>query len=160
MNAPSPGSTRLVRCVAGLLPLAVAVTLIVAGVSKLLDVPEFLESLSSWSTIPHRVRLFAALAVPCAELTLGMMIVLGISRRIATAAAAVLLGVFTIAIIIQLLRGEMVGCRCFGSLVSYRSTQEAATWMLARNTLLFVASIIATLWMPGDRTVDCSALGG
>lgn len=121
----------------------IGIVLAVAGGSKLLDVPAFRESLEHWSTVPWFLKEFVAISVPVAETVVGLMILLRLRERAALIGAAALLTVFTSGIIMQLFMGEMVGCRCFGTLLVFRETQDSVYWMLWRNGALLVIVVCA-----------------
>lgn len=133
------------RLIYRLVSAAFGLVLLVAGASKVYDIPAFRESLEHWSTVPWFLREFVSLSVPLAESALGLMIVLRIRERAALICGAALLAAITSAIIIQLLRGEMVGCRCFGTMLVFRETQDSASWMLWRNGVLLAMAVFAIL---------------
>jgi len=125
--------------------LSVGLVLFFAGAVKCYDVPSFRASLEYWSTIPWFLKEFVSLSVPVAEALFGLMILLRFHERAALIGGAVLLAAITSAVTVQLLKGEMVGCRCFGTMLVFRETQGSASWMLWRNGLLLAMAVFAIL---------------
>jgi hypothetical protein len=110
----------------------VGVVLLIAGAAKLTS--------RQW---PAQAELLGvprglAKAIPVLELAVGVALVAGVSY--AGGAAIVLLGGFTVFLVMALLRGVEAPCACFGSL----STRPVSWWSVVRNVVL-IALAVASL---------------
>jgi len=74
-----------------------------------------------------------ALIMPWTELICGVMLVLGLRTRAAAVLAGSMLTVFTIAIVITLIREIPIGCGCFTSVedpLSWKTLIRDLVWLL------------------------------
>jgi len=121
--------------IAFLARVALGVVLLVAGVSKRADPtwPAAAAELGAprWS-IP---------VVPFAELALGALLVTGFGRPWAAWATVVLLGAFTLLLIVRLAQGRRPRCACFG----VRSAKPIGPWSVVRNVSLIALALVAAL---------------
>ncbi len=88
---------------------------LIYGLAKLLDLPSFVEGAVSWDVLgPAIVRPLARL-LPFAEVFVGASLLLGFTVQLAATGAALILGTFAIAIILNLIKGRRVPCFCAGA---------------------------------------------
>jgi hypothetical protein len=80
-----------------------------------------------------------ALALVTLEAAVGLWLVVGVSARLAAAAACVLLVSFAVAQLTVLARGMSIGCGCFGRTESVSRGTTFRTSLLAVAALLVVA---------------------
>jgi hypothetical protein len=142
--AEPPGRTLLARWCAH----PVFLTFVLAGCMKALDLPAFAAGLSSWSLVPRRLALPLAFAIPAAELVTAGLWFLTPRRSTAVLACALLLIVFTAALLAQYLAAPPPSCNCTGRLRLFRESQQSALWSAARNLgmlVLLAPMIRATL---------------
>jgi hypothetical protein len=74
----------------------------------------------------------AAALLPWAEIALGVMALVNLYGVLASAVLLCLLGAFTVAIAINLVRGRRPACNCFGDL----SSTPITWWLVGRNVAL------------------------
>src|SRR6266700_735 len=99
-----------------LLRATLAAVLIAAGAAKLADTRSFAMTLIGLG-IPVRHRRLVrslALAIPFIEVGVGLTMVSGIFPTVANGCALVLLGSFSLVVLVALYKRIPVACRCFG----------------------------------------------
>lgn len=125
--------------------VALGVTFILAALPKIADPPAFAHMIYNYRMLPGPLVNFLALFLPWLELFAGAALVLGIWRRPAGIAVALLLLVFVAAIAFNLARGHAVDCGCFDVRSAGKSREELLRdmgWVLARDLgLLLLAAI-------------------
>jgi uncharacterized membrane protein YphA (DoxX/SURF4 family) len=99
------------------------ITLLAAGIPKLIGNEEFRDVLRDYSLLPNTAVRVVAWTIPCSELAVGLGLVFGTHPVIALAVTALGFVVFAIAIAVNLTRGRSVDCGCFGS-----SRRSEASW--------------------------------
>ena len=128
--------------------IALGVIFIAAALPKVLDPPSFAHMIYNYRLIPGPLVNLMALVMPWFELLCGVALVLGIWRRTSALFVGALLGVFIVAISINLARNNPVNCGCFDVTSANKSREELLAemrWVLARDTgmLLMVAQVLA-----------------
>lgn len=124
--------------------LLLAAVLGVAGVAKLLDRDGSRRALLDFGA-PARIVGPTALVLPLVELGAAAALVPDVSARWGALVALGLLGVFSVAIGVALVRGRRPSCHCFGRLHS-----APAGWRtLLRNTGLAALAGTVVLLVPG-----------
>ncbi len=139
-----PGSARAgrvtARAVVAWLPrVGLGVLFIAAGASKLRDPAGLAQEISSYQLFVQAAP-YLAIALPAAEIVAGLALLLGPRpwRAAGAAAIALLLVMFTGAVVWALVRGLDIDCACFGA------GSGAVTWKtFGRNAILLVAAAIA-----------------
>ena len=96
------------------LRLYIGVVFIYAGMHKIHSPLEFADTLADYRLLPHWSVNLVAVVLPWMELIAGMFLILGLRTKLAATILAILLAVFTGAILINVLRGEQISCGCFG----------------------------------------------
>lgn len=128
-----------------------------AGLSKLADLAGSRRALEAFG-VPRRGAPGLAVVLPLAELAVsGVLLPSGTARAGALGSAA-LLSAFTIAIAVNLVRGRMPECRCFGQVHSTR-----VSWgTVARNVILTAAAVAIVVAGPGAglAAIPAVAAGG
>lgn len=97
--------------------LGVGMFLAVSALSKALNFAWFVKTLGRYHLAPESLRRPIACLTIGAESTCGVMLTVGIATTLASYAAFVLLSMFTIAVVINLIRGRYdleCGCSGFG----------------------------------------------
>jgi uncharacterized membrane protein YphA (DoxX/SURF4 family) len=98
----------------------------------------FAISIDSYQVLPLWAVEFIARTLPWLELLLGALLIAGIWRGVAAAAATLLLGVFFGLMIRAIAKGMQIDCGCFGS-------GERLSWMtLLRDGALLASSLFVT----------------
>jgi len=162
------GSTPLNR--ASLLTLhCIAAIILFAGLSKLWHLPDFLGSLSTWSTLPSWLTPAIAVGIPVAEGLLGVLWFAGCRGLRVLSLIGVLLVLFTVAYSVQWIVSGPPECRCLGRILAFERSEEGAVATLARNGLLLFAYSVAvaaramssrdgraSVWSRPKRWVPCT----
>jgi uncharacterized membrane protein YphA (DoxX/SURF4 family) len=125
--------------------VALGVIFILAALPKIADPPAFAHMIYNYRMLPGGLVNVLALFLPWFELFAGAALVLGVWRRPAGVAVALLLLVFVAAIAFNLTRGHAVDCGCFDVKAAGKSREELLRdmgWVLARDLgLLLLAAI-------------------
>lgn len=136
---------------ASVLALALAALWTASGVHKLRDPEAFTSALAAYALLPQQAIDVVARALPLIEITVAIGLLLPVSRAAAALVSTMLLGLYALAIAINLRRGRReLDCGCFG--FGRRSTISVA--LLWRNGALVLASFAAGLLPRTVRALD------
>jgi uncharacterized membrane protein YphA (DoxX/SURF4 family)/peroxiredoxin len=139
------------------LRLLLAGVFVVAAVGKLLDLEGSRTAMRDFR-VPERLQGVAAVALPLAELAVGVALVLSSTARWGAIGAMLLLLAFIGGITAALRRGQAPACHCFGQFHS----EPAGSGTLVRNGLLLVVATFVAVAGPGpalDTWVSDSSVG-
>lgn len=117
-----------------------------AGVSKLVDLPEFALSLRGWKVIPESLRSAAVLSVPVVEVVLSGLWLINVRRAATTVALMVFISVVTAVYLAEALLYQAPECGCMGGLGSGLEFVQSWPGLLAKNVLIIAA--LAAFWLP------------
>src|SRR5215469_8078738 len=106
----------------------------------------FAMSVDAYHVLPEWGAVAVARTLPWLELTLAVLLVSGIWKRIALPAASVLLAVFFGLMVRSYARGEGIDCGCFGP------GEAISPITLLRDGALLASSLILTVSAFGSRT--------
>jgi len=124
--------------------LALALLFATSAYHKLRDLRRFEAILANYRLLPSRITAAAAPAFPLVEIGLATALVIPGTGGPASLAAAALLGVYSLAIGINLARGRRdIDCGCGGD-----AGQSIGPGLLARNALLIAIAIGAAVPAP------------
>jgi uncharacterized membrane protein YphA (DoxX/SURF4 family) len=106
----------------------------------------FAQSIDSYQVLPLWAVELVARTLPWAELLIGLLLIVGLWRRISTAAASLLLLVFFALMVRAYAKGMEIACGCFGP-------GEAISWrtLLRDGALLAGALFLAAVSFLGRR---------
>lgn len=131
-----------------LIRVLLALLLLGASLHKFSDRNQFSGILAAYQLVPAALLPLLVIAVPLLELTLGLAWLTGIQLGSAAIATTLLLSTYTLAIAINLLRGNVdIDCGCgFGS-SSQAATgyQRLSAGLLLRNSLLIALTLLPLL---------------
>lgn len=127
----------------------------VAGLAKLSDRDNVVAA-SEALGLPQRFSPFAARALPVMELALAVALLVTTTARLALLVAAVLLTIFTAAMLRTLHHGLAVVCRCFGG----ASDRPIGPSSVLRNVLLLAVAILGLMAANGGAVSLFDWLGG
>ncbi len=116
-----------------------------AAVSKLGDPRTFVEAVRAYDATPDWLARGIGYGLPVLELCLGVVLIVGVTVRIAAAVSALLLLVFLIGIIQAAARGLQLECGCFGG-GGTTTAGTSYTWDIIRDLLLLAAAVLLVLW--------------
>jgi len=117
---------------------------IYAAVPKMLDPFSFAVAVYNYKMLPGFAVGLVAAALPWLELLIGILLVAGVRVQVSSLISTGMLVVFTLAILINTLRGIDVDCGCF-------STDRSIGWAaVAEDSLFTLLSLWCLLCVP-DR---------
>jgi uncharacterized membrane protein YphA (DoxX/SURF4 family) len=93
--------------------IALGVLFVSAALPKIVDPPSFAHMVYNYRLLPGPLVNPTALAMPWAELMMGIALICGIWRRTAASLVGALLLLFIVVISFNLLRGNAIDCGCF-----------------------------------------------
>ena len=126
------GGRRVHRYLALVFRLVVGGVFIYASMAKINYTGEFAEIIAAYQLVPFWAVNLLAVTLPWAELICGLMMVAGVRSKAAAIAISAMLGVFTVAIVISLLRQTPIDCGCFHNI------DEPMTWTTAVRDLIWL----------------------
>ncbi|MEV7230287.1 MauE/DoxX family redox-associated membrane protein [Polymorphospora sp. NPDC051019] len=95
--------------------LGLAAVWLLAGASKVGDLAASGRAVAAYEVMPYDVAKIVGAALPFVEITLGVLLLLGVATRLAAAVSAALLVVFVAGITSAWVRGLTIDCGCFGT---------------------------------------------
>lgn len=120
-----------------ILRLFLATIFVVAAASKLSDREGTRNAVAAFG-VPTGLIAFAGIALPIVELLVAAMLIPAVTSWYGAVGAVVLLGAFTIAIIVQLIKGNTPDCHCFGQI----SSGSIGYSTVFRNLVLITPAIV------------------
>lgn len=94
--------------------LALGAMLFYAGFSKLGALSTFADAIANYRVLPAQMTTAIAVVLPWWEITIGILLVLGLWQRAAALLALLLFTIFALAAGSAVLRGLDIRCGCFG----------------------------------------------
>lgn len=117
---------------------------IYAGLSKINNIGAFTVAIATYGIVSYSIAEIMAMVLPWVELIGGIFLVAGIGAPFCAAIIALLLALFSTAILINLLRGASLDCGCFhspvarpGSLISWWKFAEDVIWLIMTLHVFF-----------------------
>ena len=143
----------LKRCLAHpwvglLLRIYVGGVFIYASMYKINYPGEFAETIASYQLVPFWAVNLMALVMPWTELVSGILMVLGVRTKSAAAAIGGMLVMFSVAIVITLLRGIPIGCGCF------TSVEEPLGWDTLGRDLVWLIMTLHVYFFPSGLQLE------
>jgi putative oxidoreductase len=119
---------------------ALAAVLLWAAIPKLVDPAAFATDITNYRLVPEGWAGAIALMLPVLELVVAGALVIGLEARGAAVVAALMLAIFSAAMVQAMARGIDLECGCFGETV-----QATVGWdSIARNAILVaLAGLVA-----------------
>jgi putative oxidoreductase len=136
----SLASRPILRIGRSLLRLAIAALFLFAAITKLVDPSSFAQQIANYQLTPWPATAGLSVFLPALELCVGIGLLLGRWESGALVWVAILLTMFSGALLSAIVRGLSIDCGCFG-----RSIENTGTlWPLIRNLALLV--VTGFLW--------------
>ena len=133
---------------------------LVAGALKVGDLAGSGRAVNAYRLFPYDVAKVIGAAQPFLEITLGLLLLVGLGVRVSAGISAVLLVIYIAGIASAWARGLRIDCGCFsagGTLAAGQTPQYA--WDLVRDTGFLLLSGIL-LWRPRTRySIDGMLMG-
>ena len=139
--------------------LILAIVFVVSAVAKLRDRDGSREAVRGFG-VPTALVGVVAGGLPFAELTCAVLLILpDPAATVGAVASLLLLGVFTLAVVVNLLRGNRVDCHCFGSVGDqgeigwHTVARNVAFMLLAAISLIETGSLVSVPGVLIDMTL-------
>ncbi len=124
----------------------IAVVFLRAGIVKLTSRKAFRLAVANYEILPVGLTPAAAVIIPAAEVTAGLLLLLGVLPAVVAAVLAALLVCFSAAIAVNLARGRTFDCGCGNS----RVAPQTISWRhVAVNTVLAASAAAISVAPPG-----------
>lgn len=95
--------------------IAIGVLMAWAGMAKIGDLRGFAEQLHNFRMMPVPIENLIAISLPWIELVAALALIFGVRARAGALLAGAMLGTFTVAVLVAMLRGLDIECGCFGT---------------------------------------------
>jgi uncharacterized membrane protein YphA (DoxX/SURF4 family) len=109
---------------------------------------EFAETIASYQLLPFWAVNVTALIMPWVELVIGVLLVLGVRTKAAAALVGGMLALFSLVILVTLLRGIPIGCGCF------TSVEDPLGWGTLGRDLLWLAMALQVYFSPSALQLE------
>ncbi len=130
------------RRIAFALRLFLGGLLVYASHDKLFDPQPFANAVDNYQILPYSLVNMAAIALPWIEMVTGLCLIAGVFAPGAGLVATGMFAVFTVALVIAVLRGLNINCGCF----SLEEGAEKVSWLAASGrAVLTAAGVFVTL---------------
>lgn len=116
---------------------ALGQTLLLSSIAKLGNRDAFRDSVARFDLLPPAAIGPVASLLPRLELILGAMLAVGLSTTLVSFATTSLLALLTLAVTVNLARGRIIDCGCFGPF-----SQPITWWTLVRNVSLMWLGLV------------------
>lgn len=110
----------------------IAIFFIFTGSLKIFSFPQFVFSIQEFDLLPHSTILPVAIIIVLSEMFSGLGMALNICTKQISIFLILLMSLFSVGIVINLLRGNVIDCNCFGNYFS----SELSWWSVIRNLVL------------------------
>ncbi len=113
---------------------------IYASMSKLSSPAAFAEAIAFYQIVPYWFVNFFAVVLPWIEFVCGFFLIIGLRTRSVTCVISLLLIIFTVGILINLMRGVPIDCGCFsnaGNRISWWDMLRDLLWLLFAVQIFF-----------------------
>ena len=114
---------------------------IFSGIFKAIDPYSFSKVIILYKIIPEIVVPYAAIVVPYVELMVGSLLIIGFRIRSVSFISILLMIVFTIAITVNVIRGESFDCGCF-ELSRFGINEDVSVKLIIRDIVILVVFYI------------------
>jgi hypothetical protein len=142
MSATPPNSPGALARIAPLAAILTGLVLCISAFTKFLGPKAFVSVVSDYGLFPDWSVLPVATGVTALELALGLMLVSGIGRRVATRIALPLVVLF-IVLVSRAISTGMTGCGCFGEVIEIPPRIE-----LGLDAVLLL--LLGIVWRAGE----------
>jgi uncharacterized membrane protein YphA (DoxX/SURF4 family) len=126
-----------------------------AGASKVGDLAGSVRSVHAYQLSSYDVSVVVGSTLPFVEIVAGLLLVIGLATRLATAVTAMLLAAFTVGIASAWIRGLSIDCGCFGGGAELAAGQSPKYGVeIARDLALLAVAALLVLWPTTAWSLD------
>ncbi|HEX3282091.1 MAG TPA: MauE/DoxX family redox-associated membrane protein [Pyrinomonadaceae bacterium] len=129
-----------------LVRIALSVVFSLAGITKLMDQPGTREAVKNFGA-PEASAPAVAVILPFIELAIAIGLLFSESAAVSSISGLLLLGVFIVAISVNLARGQTHDCHCFGQLYS-----RPLGWPTLARNIIFALGAAFVFWQATIKT--------
>jgi len=116
---------------------------IFSGIFKAVNPVDFGKVLIQYGLLPEILIPYFAILIPFLELILGTLLVLGFRIKSVSFFSIIIMSLFTIAILINLIRGESFDCGCFElNRLGIGLSEELSYKLVARDILFIILYLL------------------
>jgi uncharacterized membrane protein YphA (DoxX/SURF4 family) len=134
---------------------------IAAGASKIGDLAASGRAVAAYRLLPYDAATLLGAVLPFLEITLGLLLLLGVATRFAAIVSALLLGAFVVGIASAWARGLRIDCGCFGGGGDLTGDQRPAYTVETIRDIALLAGAGFLAVFPRTRfSVDARLLDG
>jgi uncharacterized membrane protein YphA (DoxX/SURF4 family) len=131
-----------------------------AGGAKVTDLAASGRAVNAYQLMPFDVARAVGAALPLVELTLGVLLLIGLATRLAAGASATLLAVFIAGISSAWARGLSIDCGCFGGGGQLAAGQSPSYGPeIARDAALLLLAVFLIVFPRTRFSLDALLLG-
>lgn len=130
---------KIFRIMSVLVSILAGIVFIISGYAKLRSVDDFELYIFSQKILGFHLSTLAARFIISMEFALGVMLITGIYYRLIRRLTIVLLGIFSVFLLIKLIAGSGENCNCFGTML-YMGPLES----LIKNVVLIVLLTVSS----------------
>lgn len=112
--------------------IVVAIFFISTSILKIFSFPQFVFNIQEFDLLPHSTILSVAIFIVLSEMISGLGLAFNIYTKPISVFLILLVSLFSVGIIINLMRHNAIDCGCFGSYFS----EEITWWSVGRNFTL------------------------
>jgi uncharacterized membrane protein YphA (DoxX/SURF4 family) len=135
--------------------LGLAAVWLLAGASKVGDLAASGRAVHAYELLPYDAAMIVGAALPFVELTLGVLLVVGLATRVVAGASAVLLAIFMAGISWAWARGLNIDCGCFSAGGELPAGQDPGyAWELLRDVGFLVLAGFLMIWPSSHGSLD------
>jgi uncharacterized membrane protein YphA (DoxX/SURF4 family) len=140
------GVAGLAAAILMIMRMFIAVVFLRSGMVKLTSRRDFRLAVANYQILPGGLTPAVAVVIPAAEVTAGLLLLLGVLPVVVAAVLAALLVSFSAAIAVNLARGRTFDCGCGSS----RIAPQTISWRhIAVNTVLAASAVAISVAPPG-----------
>jgi protein-disulfide isomerase/uncharacterized membrane protein YphA (DoxX/SURF4 family) len=125
-----------------------------AGAAKAGDPAASLRAVRAYRLLPEWLVHVVGYGLPFVEITLAVLLLVGLATRLSAVVSAVLLVVFIAGVASAAARGLRIECGCFGGGGTLRSGNTKYTLEILRDVGLLLLSVALALWPASRYSVD------
>lgn len=133
----------------------VGTVLLVASVAKAQNVSAFVTTVQAFRVVPKQLSRMVALLIIGLELILGLSLLVGVDVQLTAVVAAFLFGGFSMTILVNMIRHNILDCNCFGPYFKEKISAKA----VIRNLVFMILCLWAWQHYDGYLALESRFFG-